>query len=158
MSTHLVVSQFECTDFWILCPSRNIRALDYVWQVEGHEHDEVRVDTSFGSVLYAGLGAVGGREPYRSQLSSGELPPWNLKDGGSSSGPNIAAEVTPIENWLELEAGVTPLFGGPTQQNGIPTFSSKSPGPFPQSRVYVRCWSRVDSYDREQDDNKFNRR
>jgi hypothetical protein len=36
---------------------------------------------------------------------------WNLKDGGSSSGPTVAAEVTPIENWLELEAGVTPLFG-----------------------------------------------
>jgi len=35
---------------------------------------------------------------------------WNLKDGGSSFGPDFAAEVTPIENWLELEAGVTPLF------------------------------------------------
>ncbi len=30
--------------------------------------------------------------------------------GGSSFGPNLAVEVTPIENWLELEAGVTPLF------------------------------------------------
>jgi len=35
---------------------------------------------------------------------------WNLKDGGSSFGPTAAIEVTPIENWLELEAGVTPLF------------------------------------------------
>jgi hypothetical protein len=35
---------------------------------------------------------------------------WNLKDGGSSFGPDFAVEVTPIENWLELEAGVTPLF------------------------------------------------
>jgi hypothetical protein len=35
----------------------------------------------------------------------------SLKDGGSSFGPDIAVEVTPIENWLELEAGVTPLFG-----------------------------------------------
>jgi hypothetical protein len=34
---------------------------------------------------------------------------WNLK-GGSSFGADIAAEITPIENWLELEAGVTPLF------------------------------------------------
>jgi hypothetical protein len=34
---------------------------------------------------------------------------WNVK-GGSSSGPNLAVEVTPIENWLELEAGITPLF------------------------------------------------
>jgi len=35
---------------------------------------------------------------------------WNLKDGGSSFGPDVAVEVTPIENWLELEAGITPLF------------------------------------------------
>jgi len=35
---------------------------------------------------------------------------WSLKDGGSSFGPTVAVEVTPIENWLELEAGVTPLF------------------------------------------------
>jgi hypothetical protein len=31
-------------------------------------------------------------------------------DGGGSLGPTVAVEVTPIEHWLELEAGVTPLF------------------------------------------------
>jgi hypothetical protein len=36
---------------------------------------------------------------------------WSLKGGGSSFGPNVAVEVTPIEDWLELEAGVTPFFG-----------------------------------------------
>jgi len=35
---------------------------------------------------------------------------WNLKDGGSSGGADFAVEVTPIEKWLELEAGTTPLF------------------------------------------------
>ena len=35
---------------------------------------------------------------------------WNVKDGGSSFGPAVAVEVTPIEKWLELEVGVTPLF------------------------------------------------
>lgn len=35
---------------------------------------------------------------------------WNFLDGGSSYGPAVAVEVTPIENWLEIEAGVTPLF------------------------------------------------
>jgi hypothetical protein len=35
---------------------------------------------------------------------------WNIKEGASGFGPTIAVEVTPIENWLELEAGVTPLF------------------------------------------------
>jgi len=34
---------------------------------------------------------------------------WNVK-GGSSFGPTVAVEVTPIEKWLELEGGVTPLF------------------------------------------------
>jgi hypothetical protein len=32
-------------------------------------------------------------------------------NGGSSYGPTVAVEVTPIEHWLELEAGVTSLFG-----------------------------------------------
>ena len=35
---------------------------------------------------------------------------WNVKGGGSSFGPAVAVEITPIENRLELEAGVTPLF------------------------------------------------
>ena len=40
----------------------------------------------------------------------GAAPSWDLKGGGWSFGPTIAVEVTPIENWLELEAGVTPAF------------------------------------------------
>jgi len=35
---------------------------------------------------------------------------WNIKDGGGSFGPTVAVEFTPIEKWLEIEAGVTPLF------------------------------------------------
>jgi len=35
---------------------------------------------------------------------------WSINEGGSSFGPTVAVEVTPIENWLELEAGVTSLF------------------------------------------------
>jgi hypothetical protein len=34
----------------------------------------------------------------------------SLRGERSSFGPNIAVEITPIENWLELEMGVTPLF------------------------------------------------
>jgi len=34
----------------------------------------------------------------------------SLTEGQSSFGPTVGLEVTPIENWLELEAGVTPLF------------------------------------------------
>jgi hypothetical protein len=35
---------------------------------------------------------------------------WNIKDRSWNSGPDVAVEITPIENWLELEVGVTPLF------------------------------------------------
>jgi hypothetical protein len=35
---------------------------------------------------------------------------WSLNNGGASFGADAAVEITPIENWLELEAGVTPLF------------------------------------------------
>ena len=34
----------------------------------------------------------------------------NVKGGGSSFGPSVSGEITPIEKWLEIEAGVTPLF------------------------------------------------
>ena len=35
----------------------------------------------------------------------------SITEAQSSFGPTVAVELTPIENWLELEAGVTPLFG-----------------------------------------------
>jgi hypothetical protein len=43
-------------------------------------------------------------------LELGGAAGWSLEDGGSSFGPNVAVEVTPIENWLEIETGVTALF------------------------------------------------
>ena len=36
-----------------------------------------------------------------------------LKDHSMAFGPDLAVETTPIENWLELEAGTTPLFSPP---------------------------------------------
>jgi hypothetical protein len=43
-------------------------------------------------------------------LELGVEPARNLSGGGWSLSPTVAAEVTPIENWLELEFGVTPTF------------------------------------------------
>jgi len=43
-------------------------------------------------------------------LELGGAGGWSLNDGRSSFGADLAVEVTPIENWLELEAGTTPLF------------------------------------------------
>lgn len=49
-------------------------------------------------------------------LEIGAAPSRNLKDRTSSFGPTVAVEVSPIENWLELEVGVTPSFGHHTTE------------------------------------------
>jgi hypothetical protein len=43
-------------------------------------------------------------------LELGASTSWNSTGGAASFAPNLAAETTPIENWLELEAGVSPFF------------------------------------------------
>jgi hypothetical protein len=43
-------------------------------------------------------------------LELGAATGWNVKGGTPAFGPAFAVEVTPIEHWLELEAGTTPLF------------------------------------------------
>jgi hypothetical protein len=62
--------------------------------------------------LFAGSAAAQSAEPDKdiAVVEVGAANSRSLKDGGSSFGPDLAVEVTPIENWLELEAGVTPLF------------------------------------------------
>ena len=52
----------------------------------------------------------GSQEPL-AIVELGAAPSRNLKDHASSLGPTVAVEVSPIERWLELEAGVTPSFG-----------------------------------------------
>jgi len=43
-------------------------------------------------------------------LELGAATSWNVHGGRPGFGPTVAVELTPIEHWLELEAGVTPLF------------------------------------------------
>ena len=40
----------------------------------------------------------------------GAATSWNVKGGAATFAPDFAVEVTPIENWLELEAGTTLFF------------------------------------------------
>ena len=49
-----------------------------------------------------------------------------LTDGGTGFGPNLAVETTPIENWLEVEAGITPSFS-PHQTEWSADFLFKKP-------------------------------
>jgi hypothetical protein len=62
-------------------------------------------------LLFAGMAVsqTEAEEP-RLVLELGAAGEQSLKGGGSNFGPTIAVEVTPIENWLELEGGVTSLF------------------------------------------------
>jgi hypothetical protein len=61
------------------------------------------------------------RDSAHPQTASGEKEPqviveigaatsWNFNGGAATFAPNLAAEITPIENWLELEAGVSPYY------------------------------------------------
>ena len=43
-------------------------------------------------------------------LELGAATSWNFNGGAATFAPNLAAEITPIENWLELEAGVSPFY------------------------------------------------
>jgi hypothetical protein len=43
-------------------------------------------------------------------LELGAATSWNFSGGATTFAPNLAAEITPIENWLELEAGVSPFY------------------------------------------------
>ncbi len=43
-------------------------------------------------------------------LEIGAATSWNVTGGAATYAPNVAVETTPIENWLELEAGVSPFF------------------------------------------------
>jgi hypothetical protein len=55
------------------------------------------------------LAQDGNKEPV-AVVEFGASPSRNLTDHQSGFGPSVAVEVTPIEKWLELEAGVTPSF------------------------------------------------
>jgi hypothetical protein len=43
-------------------------------------------------------------------LEVGAATNWNFSGGAATFAPNLAAECTPIENWLELELGVSPFY------------------------------------------------
>jgi hypothetical protein len=43
-------------------------------------------------------------------LEFGAATSWNFSGGATTFAPTLAVETTPIENWLELEAGVSPFY------------------------------------------------
>src|ERR1700739_5036884 len=61
-------------------------------------------------LLWAGNVVAQSTEKEVAVVELGGSAERSLTEGNSSFGPTVAVEVTPIEKWLELEAGVTPLF------------------------------------------------
>jgi hypothetical protein len=90
----------------------------------------------------------GEKEPF-AVAEFGGATGWNLRDGGLSFGPAAAIEITPIENWLELELGVMSSFGTHLKEWDIDflfkkpwTLSSKSEFMFGVGLV----WTHVSDY------------
>ena len=78
----------------------------------------MKLCNSVAALLVVGLVATPGRvfaqqrsddDQRGAVLEIGAAGEWGLQDGKTSIGPSLAVEVTPIEHWLEIEAGITPL-------------------------------------------------
>ena len=66
-----------------------------------------------GIVLFCSARACAQTEVAREPIAIVEIgvsPNWSTTGSGSNVSPTIAFEFTPIENWLEIEIGVTPTF------------------------------------------------
>jgi hypothetical protein len=78
-----------------------------------HSHEVTGVKSVVLAVLLAWAGNAwaqpSGDDP-AAVVEVGGAASRSFKDGARSYGPDLAVEVTPIEKWLELEAGTTPLF------------------------------------------------
>jgi hypothetical protein len=70
-----------------------------------HAHAQTSSKTSFGHLQEVSVD----KDP-KVILELGAATSWNLSGGAATFAPNLAAEITPIEKWLELEAGVSPFF------------------------------------------------
>jgi hypothetical protein len=61
-------------------------------------------------LLFAARAAAQKEKEPAAIVELGGAGEWALNHGKPSYGPNVAVEVTPIKEKLEIEAGVTPLF------------------------------------------------
>jgi len=62
-------------------------------------------------LLFAGAAQSEEKEP-SAIVAIGAAGEWGLREGGSSFGPAASVEVSAVKEWLEIEAGVGPFFGG----------------------------------------------
>lgn len=74
--------------------------------------------TVFAQAVENAPATAGKEEKEAAIIEIGAVPSWTLHGGGTSFGPTVAVEFTPIKNWLEIEAGVTPLFSAHSTEWG----------------------------------------
>jgi hypothetical protein len=60
--------------------------------------------------------AANGDEDPKAIFEFGAAASWDLSGGAATFAPNLAAEITPVEHWLELEAGVSPFYTHNSQE------------------------------------------
>ena len=74
----------------------------------------------------------------------------DIKGGTSSFGYSLAVEVTPVEDWLELELGVTPTFASRLKATDV-DFLFKKPWTFSTKLEFMfglgADWSHINDHD-----------
>ncbi len=110
--------------------------------------------------LYAGSAAAQTAENDKeiAIVELGAAASQSLKGGGSSFGPNLAAEITPIDNWLEIEGGVTPLFSHPLDRMGCRPALQKAVDALQKSGVHGRSGPGVGPYQAVRSNKELGRR
>jgi hypothetical protein len=105
-------------------------------------------------LLFAGPALADDKEP-SAIVQIGAAGEWSLQDSGSGFGPSVAVETTVIRNWLEIEAGVTPLFGGGQTQWSTDLLFKKPWTLSKTAGVRSRGCASVAAYDRRRQDHRF---
>jgi hypothetical protein len=94
------------------CQRRHPRGLEKALRIAGGT--SVTKCALIGALLLCGTSAFAQsaeKEPKEiAVVELGAAADWSITSGGANVAPTAAVEVTPIEKWLELEAGVTPIF------------------------------------------------
>ncbi len=86
------------------------------------------------------------RESLAAIVEIGAAASQSVTGDGASSGPTLAVEVTPIENRLELEAGVTVLFKQHSTEWSADLLFKKAVDAVEESGVYGWHRAGVDSF------------
>jgi hypothetical protein len=81
-------------------------------------------------------------------LEVGAATSWNVSGGAATFAPNLAVEIEPIENWLELEVGVSPFYSHSSKEWDTDLLFKEAMDPVAEGRIYVRHRPAMGSWNR----------